>query len=169
MKVVLFMLLFQALNGFATVIEDERGKIAIELNKDWKYEKNLMGLPHVFLSSEKPERSTLSITLSGLASISLSPSSLKKNEDQYKEGRKKWAEERNIKITNFQSYDSFQVKAGQTIHEIGFDYLLNKTNYTERSYFLECPNSLVHLKILGTKGSAKIKEAQNALKSVQCL
>lgn len=156
-------------SAHALVIEDERGKVEMTVPSDWKYEKNLLGLPHVFLTDEKPERTSLSLTLTGIEKLKLPVDVLKKNQSQYQEGRKEWANQREIKVERFFPYMDIETKQKIKMHEIGFEYSLKGFIYVEKSYYAECPNSFVHLKVIGRKTSPKISEADQIAKSLLCL
>lgn len=151
----------------AKIIEDQRGKVDVTLPGGWSYEQNILGLPHVFLTDEKPERTSLSMTLTGLAEVKLSEKDLKKTQIQYQQGRREYVEKRQGKVERFLPYELLSHRP--RTHFIGIEYSLNKTSYREESYFVECPKSLVHLKLLGLKTSAKVPQAREIVRSLKCL
>jgi hypothetical protein len=162
---VLFLLTMPA---WAMKIQDSRGSVYLELPANWKYEKNLLGLPHVFLSPEDKDRVSVSLTLTGIEDVKLPVKELHKNQNQYQEGRKEWAEERGFSISNFTPYETSKTKDKFQIHEIGFEYKDAESTYRELSWYVECPESLLHLKLLGTKTSARFEEGKAIIKSLSC-
>lgn len=164
-----FFILLTAHSAQALIIQDERGQVQLDLPSRWKYEKNLMGLPHVLLSPEGKDRASFSITLTGLAEMKLPTKELEKNQPEYQEGRKKWAESRGFKVIKFIPYALLKSGNKFQTHSIGFQYRDEKSEYTEMSYFTECPNSLVHTKALGESLSPNLTEALKIVKSLMCL
>lgn len=163
-----FFLTVTAYSAQALTIVDKRGEVDVSLPAGWSYEKNILGLPHVFLAPDGADRASFSITLTGIADVGLPVKELQKNQKQYQEGRKKWAEQREFKISKFVPYATF--KNGQaTTHSIGVQYKDAKnTEYLEMSYFTECPDSLVHTKALGVVGSENMQVAQKIISSLSC-
>lgn len=157
-----------AYSAQALTVTDKRGQVEVSLPVGWSYEKDILGLPHVFLGPEGADRASFSITLTGIADVELPVKDLKKNQSQYQDGRKKWAEAREFKITKFIPYTTF--KNGQaTTHSIGVQYKDAKNvEYQELSYFTECPDTLVHTKALGVVGSEKMKTALAIIPTLSC-
>jgi hypothetical protein len=157
-----------AYSAQALTVADNRGQVEVSLPTGWTYEKDIFGLPHVYLGPEGADRASFSITLTGIADVGLPVKDLKKNQQQYQDGRKKWAEQREFKITRFIPYSTF--KNGQaTTHSIGVQYKDAKNvEYLELSYFTECPDSLVHTKALGVLGTEKMKTAQGIIQTLSC-
>lgn len=146
---------------------DERGKVELALPSGWSYEKNLLALPHVFLSP-KEKRASFSITLTGIEGVHLPYKDLAKNQSQYQEGRKKWAEKREFTITKFIPYSESVTDKVRT-HRIGFIYKDKTTEYLEMSYYTECPKTLVHMKALGEFGSPNMRVGEKIFSSLKCL
>lgn len=153
----------------ALTIEDQRGKVEIEQKAEWDYEKNLLGLPHVFLTKDQPERSSLSLTLTGIKGVNLPVKDLRKNQNQYQDGRKSWAKKHDATIEKFLPYEVLDNKNKVKVHIIGMDYKINNVGYLEKSYYAECPNSFVHLKLLSPKNEKRIREADEMIQSLKCL
>lgn len=166
--VSIFTLAVIANSAQALTVADKRGQVEVSLPAGWSYEKDILGLPHVFLGPEGDDRASFSITLTGIADVELPVKDLKKNQLQYQDGRKKWAESREFKISKFIPYSTF--KNGQaTTHSIGVQYKDAKNiEYQEMSYFTECPDSLVHTKALGVVGSEKMKTALGIIQTLRC-
>lgn len=162
------MLAVIANSAQALTVADKRSQVEVSLPAGWSYEKDILGLPHVFLGPEGDDRASFSITLTGIADVELPVKDLKKNQLQYQDGRKKWAESREFKISKFIPYSTF--KNGQaTTHSIGVQYKDAKNiEYQEMSYFTECPDSLVHTKALGVVGSEKMKTALGIIQTLRC-
>jgi hypothetical protein len=168
MKILILLPVFFTHLLFAATIEDPRGKLLVDVPAGWTYEQNLLGLPHVFLSSEKPEKTSVSLTLTGQEDVKLKVSDLKKNQTQYQEARRTWAQEREAKILSFDPYESLKFTNIQG-HEVGVVYELGGKSYQEKSVFIECPQSLVHLKLLGLKNSPGVQEGIKLIRSAKCL
>lgn len=161
--------LLVAYSAQAIMITDNRGQVEAALPQGWSYEKNLFGLPHVFLSPEGADRASFSLTLTGIGDVKLPVKDLKKNQGQYQEGRKKWAQTRDFIITKFIPYNTFNSDKVPT-HAIGFQYKDKKNvEYVEMSYFTECQDSLVHTKAVGILDSEKMKAALKIIDSLRCL
>lgn len=162
-------LILGAYSAQALTITDERGQVEAALPQGWSYEKNLFGLPHVFLSPEGSDRASFSITLTGIGDVQLPVKELNKNQGQYQEGRKKWAASREFTITKFVPYKTLSSNKIQT-HVIGVQYKDKKNiEYLEMSYFTECQDSLVHSKAVGTLNTEKMKAALKIIDSLRCL
>lgn len=169
MKIILpLALLILSLPSWGMKISDERGSVFLDVPSDWKYEKNLLGIPHVFLSPDSTNRTSLSLTLTGIEDVKLPVNELKKNQEQYQKGRREWALERDFTILSFIPYETSKTKDKFAIHSIGFEYKDSQTTYFEQSYYVECPGSLVHLKILGPKNSVRMPEARKMIHSLVC-
>jgi hypothetical protein len=163
-----FMLAISAYSAQAITVTDKRGQVEVSLPPGWSYEKEILGLPHVFLAPEGEDRASFSITLTGIADVELPVKDLKQNQTQYQEGRKKWAAAREFKISQFIPYSTFK-NGKATTHSIGVQYKDAKNvEYQELSYFTECPDSLVHTKALGVLGSEKMKTAQGIIQTLSC-
>lgn len=165
-KFILLMALITQV-AIAAIIEDERGKALVDIPEGWTYEKNILGLPHVFMSSEKPEKTSVSLTLTGLEGVKLKMEDLKKNQGQYQDGRRTWALDREAKIVKFLPYENFKLKS-HSAHSIGVTYELGGKTYEEISYYVECPLSFVHMKLLGVLGSQGVSAGKNLMKSLSC-
>lgn len=166
---ILYLCVFFLMKGvFATVISDERGRVLVDLPSDWSHEKKIMGLPHLFLSNEVPIRSSLSVTLTGIKGVNLVVKDLKSHQKKYQDGRQKWAAKRNIKILGFLPYEVQKNKSGISTHQIGLTYQLKDHIYLEKSFYVECPDTFVHLKLLGLKSSSKMVDAERSVKELVC-
>lgn len=163
--VAFFYVIFSSTITHALVVNDPKGKIEISIPTAWKYEKDLFGLPHVFLSSGDSDKISVSLTLTGIADVKLSPKELKNNQKDYQQGRSEWALSRNFTIINFQPYESFKSNEGKQVHSIGFNYKNSDIQQSEKSYYIECPETLVHLKALGKT----LTEVPGMIKSLKCL
>lgn len=150
----------------AITVADERGSVELTLPQGWRYEKNLLGLPHVFLSPQE-KRASLSITITGIQDVNLPHKDLAKNQSQYQEGRKKWAQQREFTITKFIPY-SHTINNKISTHSIGVLYKDKNVEYLEMSYFTECPRSLVHMKALGEFNSPHQLTVQQIPNSLHC-
>jgi hypothetical protein len=53
-------------------------------------------------------------------------------------------------------------------HKIEVDYKLDGIEQTEISVYVECPESLIHLKAVGHLSTPHSKEAQNFMSTLRC-
>ena len=145
----LFELNAQALKPWKTT--DEGITLESSYNSSLAYDKNLLGLPHVWTSPASNElgRSSLSLTITGAKSSGWNPSELKKSENEYQDGRKKWAQERGYKILSFVPFESKKNNFGLPIHSIGVIYQIKNVSYLELSHFIIVKNQIVHAKFIG--------------------
>lgn len=150
-------------------VSDTRGSVEVISLKNWRYEKNILGLPHVFLTNEKPIRSTLSLTITGIDDVKLPVEDLKKNQSDYQKGRSDWAKTTGASEIKFSPYNATLNKQKVTIHEIGLDYSLAGNKYRERTYYIECPKSLINLKYVGAQDSLEFKNAHDLVMQLKCL
>jgi hypothetical protein len=163
------LLAFFTQGAFALTVTDQRGSIEVNLHKDWEYEQNILGLPHVFLTKDNPERTSLSLTLTGIKGVNLPVKDLQKNQEQYQSGRKAWAEKRDATVLKFIPYSASENSNKVKIHIIGMNYKMNGKDYLEKSFYAECPNSFVHLKLLTPNNSIRTQEAEEMVQALKCL
>ena len=169
LKIIFTITVLFAQSAFALIIKEQRGSVEIELKKEWVYEQNILGLPHVFLTKDIPERSSLSLTLTGIEGVNLPVKELQKNQNQYQEGRKAWAEKREAVIEKFLPYSVSENSNKVKIHTIGMKYKMHGINYFEKSFYAECPKSFVHLKLLSPDNTLRISEAEEMVRGLKCL
>lgn len=162
------LLTFISLDSGAMVISDERGIVEIDPPTTWKYEKNLMGLPHVLLSPGEEKKTSVSVTITGIENAVLSIEDLKKNQKSYQTGRIEWAKKRDVSITRFHPYSDFKTKDKVTGHQIGVDYKIGDAEQSEMSVYVECPQSFIHLKAVGPSHSQHTKDALNFMRTIRC-
>src|SRR5690606_37906234 len=60
LKIFFAILALSAQAASALTIKEQRGSVEIDVSKQWEYEQNILGLPHIFLTKDTPERSSLS-------------------------------------------------------------------------------------------------------------
>ena len=115
------------------------------------YEKNLLGLPHSWVTVYNQEfgRSSLSLTITGQKTTGWNIEILKKTQSEYQDGRKKWAAERLYKVKKFYPFESHKNLHGLIINTIGFEYEIKNIEYKELSMFIEANNNLLHAKFVG--------------------
>jgi|GEM_PF-6218658 len=169
LKIFFAILALSAQAASALTIKEQRGSVEIDVSKQWEYEQNILGLPHIFLTKDTPERSSLSLTLTGLEGVNLPVKELQKNQSQYQEGRKAWAEKREATIEKFLPYSVTENTNKVKIHTIGMEYTMNGKKYFEKSFYAECPKSFVHLKLLSPDNTVRIKEAEEMVRGLKCL
>ncbi len=164
---VIFSLVILPQKVLGVRIVDKRGSCELDLPSHWKYERDLFGLPHVFLSPGGTKKVSVSLTVTGLEAIRLPSHELMKNQDQYQNGRKEWAKRSGAEITSFYPYEKKMI--GKVVsHQIGVDYKLRNEEHSERSSFFECSKSLIHMKAVGPKTSAYFKEALLLMETLKC-
>ena len=143
----------------------------IETPNLWKADKDFLGMPLVFSGpyDNKFGRSSLSVTVTGLQDPGFDPKDLKASESRYFQGRRKWLDAKEgqwLKEFNFENFKSSQ---GHKIYSIGFQYIFGGKEFSERSFFYFCPESMVHMKLLLTKKDQdKYAEILNIIKKGKC-
>lgn len=122
----------------------------------------------LFSPKENGQRSNLSITPSGLK-LTLDKSSLKKDIKGFQEGRTLWTRKVGAKVISFKSQVEFKTHEGVSVTKIGFDYQYKNKTYSESSFYIECPQQLIHAKGLVLKKNLDHeKEFENIVKGVVC-
>lgn len=160
---------FICFKSWGLVIEDKRGRGDVVLPDHWSYERDLLGLPHVFLSPGGKEKVSVSLTLTGIEDVKLPGPDLKKNQKEYWRGREDWAKKRGIKILKFHPYMERLNQKKVRVHQIGVEYRGEGSELLEMSYYLECQKSFVHMKSVGPKVSLHQGEAVKIIDSYSCL
>jgi hypothetical protein len=170
----LLLIIFFSLNSYATKsvqLPPEGPQVEISGPQGYRLERDFLGLPWVFIEEGKTSnRSSLVVTLSGLANVDFNPLLLQKNYQQYQEGREAWAKKNGLSIKKFLPYQTFKNPQDKEIHAAGYIFANEQGVFHEQSFYLECPKNLVHLKILiETTKVDKMNHLLQSIKTTRCL
>ncbi len=135
-------------------LTEKGGVYKISFPDNYEYHAKFLGLENVIMSPHDKNLGTasLSIYFTGLEGSNLDPKQLEKTQKEYQEGRKKYVQERNLKLIEFLPYQLKKNSQGYNIHTIGVIYS-NATKVTvDKTFMIECPMSFIHSKYVGDVG-----------------
>ena len=158
-------------SAHAEVLKDARGSMEITVPKGWDYAQNVLGMPHLWVSPlENERRNTMGLTFTGLKGANWTAETMAKEQGNYQTGRVAWAKKTNATIKQFLRPYVGKTVDQKLIHGVGYVFEKNGTLETEGSYFILCPSSLNHLKVLAMGDEAKMNAIISpVLKSLKCL
>jgi hypothetical protein len=159
-KILFFIFSFAA---FAKELKlDQKGSTyKLTIPDNYEYHATFMGLENVIMAPVDKNLGTasLSIYITGLADSNLDAKRLQNTQNEYQAGRKKYINERNLKLIEFIPYELKKNPQGFNIHTIGVIYA-NETKVTlDKTYMIECPKSFIHSKYVGDVGYVEEIEA----------
>jgi hypothetical protein len=147
----------------------ERGTVRLDVPAHWQEVRDLFGMPLMFLGPESHGgRPVLSITPTGRSRLSFDSAALKKNEDEYRQGREAWLDRHDGQAISWSGYRTEKWTGGLEAHAIGYQYRLGGVEFTERSYFVNCHDRLYHLKSLTRGGQDFSVDLKRMLGSFAC-
>ena len=146
-------MLFLSLGLHGVEISGSRVILELAPIDGFKLHKDFLGLPYVFIKSEDAgKQSSISVTPTGITNIVLKDDLLKGNYDQYKDGRRKWAEKRGFSHLAFTPFRSFYNASKAKIISAGYSYRKRDGGENrEKSYYVLCPREMFQIKSLATK------------------
>lgn len=107
----------------------------------------MLGLPLVLVGPKKENsRITISLTPTGLNKLFLIPDELEANQNDYRNGRRKYVREIKGEIQEFFPYETKKWKNVERVHTIGFKYVLGGHTFVERTYYFTCKTQMFHMK-----------------------
>ena len=170
--VIIFLSILTGFNTWAADIAGEKGKLKIDLVGGFTLHKDFLGLPYVMMDRGKGKKSSISLTPTGIGNMNLENGLLSGNYEQYKNGRKRWAEKRGHKKLDFIPFSSFENTSKARIVASGYKYeRKDGTKNLERSFYVLCPKEAFHVKILtqnNNKGNGYAAELEEKLKKSSC-
>lgn len=141
------------------------GKVKLSVLKGWQEARQLFGVELTFLGPMKAEnRPVVTIDMTDFSNFKFNEKSLKKNEEDYKEGREKWLSKYHGRSVDFFPYEVKKTSSSLTAHMIGFRYEMGGKIFSERSVYMTCGKNLYHIKtLLLTDEEASYKEELDQL------
>lgn len=166
---ILIIVVWSGLLHAETLDFNSSGKLFAPLVKDWELKKNVMGFPFIMFSpQDHGQKSNLSFLASG-ENLQFDEARMKKEIDQYKEIKQKWADQIGAKITKVFPLESSLNSKGHKIHTVGVNYLFDKQNYMEKSFYLECRGKLYFSKsLMLMENSYHAKAVDQIMKELDC-
>lgn len=149
MKLIFSLLSFLLCYGvMAMELKYEGHSLFVDVPENWQIGKDLFGIPYTFFSpQENGQRSNISFAPTG-AELELDVATLKKNQKDYQENKKKWSEIHSATPLGFIPYKSYLNKNDHRVHTIGFSYSHREKKYIENSFYLECKGKIIFSKSL---------------------
>jgi hypothetical protein len=173
MQIFIFIigLLIPLAEAKITYLPTDKPFIELSTPTGYKLHKDFLGLPWVFIEEgNENNRSSLAISISGISNIDLDSKLLKENYKQYEDGRRTWAMKSGATIKKFLPYESIKNSQQKEIHSGGHIYQNDKGTFYERTFYAECPKTMINLKILiDVSKTAKLNELISSVKSLRCL
>ena len=145
---------------------------SIETPKGWKTRENFLGFPLLLRGpfDKKDGRSSLSVTMTGVADPGFDISDLKASEEIYYKGRRTWLNKKEGTWKKSLPFEVLKSNDGNKIYTIGFEYIFGEVYFIERTYFYFCPKSMVFLKLLLTqKDATNHMHLLNTIKNAKCV
>jgi len=171
MKRFAILVILTSLNVNAKVLELKKntGTILIQENKTWTLGKDLFGIPFMLFSPQtNGQRSNITFTNTG-ADLELEFKTLSLTQDDFKKGKKQWAEKVGADVLSFEPYGMKVNKNGHRVHTIGMNYVHEGKAYIERSHYIECKGRLIYSKSLRLKeNDSHDKDFNNFIQSLDC-
>lgn len=168
LKTILLLILILGArpDAFANITLDG---LTLNPGPEWKYAKDLFGLPHTFLGKKKlSHRPTLSIIPIGDQDINQMLGPEDKAVQSFEQNRKLWVEENGGKVFEFFPY-SKSTLSKNILHRFGFTYQLGESVFTEYSYYFSCKGKLHHVKSLALKSDAEgLVEIERLIQTIRC-
>jgi hypothetical protein len=169
--ILVFILAAFPARSHAKTVELSNGarRLLVEEKTGWTLGRDLFGMPFIFFSPQtNGQRSNISFTDTG-AEVALDVGALAKNQDQYQEGRRRWARQVEATPLGFTPYEAFVNARGHRVHKIGFSYAFQGKTYVERSYYVECRGRILFSKSLRlTENDKHEKDFSDLVGSLDC-
>jgi hypothetical protein len=145
----------------------EEVNFKIDVPENWREVKDLYGIPVTLLGpsvSPKP-RAVIQIIPTDAPPAPMSEKDAKAFGENYADGRKNWLKDQDAEILELLpgKFSGGKLSAGVS-------YRLNKKTYLERTYFVNCPKKLFHLKIiLNLENRDELKTCESIVRSFACV
>lgn len=143
----------------------------MEYSKDWKPVQNFFGIPVTFFGpmTDKKIRPVIQLIPSEARALKQSDSELKAFNKTYPEKKKKWLKERKGSLLSLLPAAVEKNAKKENMIVAGLSYRLGENAFTEKTYYLNCKEKLVQLKVLVPLGELKrLSEAEKIVRSFQC-
>ncbi len=141
-------------------------KFKITVPENWREANDLYGIPVTLLGpsvNPKP-RAIVQIIPTDAPKVPMSEKDARGFGEKYAEGRKNWVREQGGEI-----YEILPGKFEDGKLSAGVSYRLNQKSYLERTYYVNCPKKLYHLKIvLNFENKDELPECESIVRSFAC-
>ena len=164
----LFLLLFcfQISPAVAKTVKWNNVKFKINVPENWREANDLYGIPVTLLGpsvSPKP-RAIVQIIPTDAPKVPMSEKDARGFGEKYAEGRKNWVREQGGQI-----YEILPGKFEDGKLSAGVSYRINQKSYLERTYYVNCPKKLYHLKIvLNLENQDELSDCESIVRSFAC-
>lgn len=154
----------------ATWVKLRKAEVGFSLPAKWNHYKDMLGLPLVFVSPRiNAQRITVSVTPTGLNDIPMDPKTLKKEQNGWFSGRRKFVSTFKGAITGTFPYSLEKWKHIPEVHAIGYKYKVADKHFVSHSFYFYCKEQLFHVKSLYeqnvyTKGLDTVESIGNTLR-----
>jgi len=169
---LLLLFLFLSFTAHSAVFKLADGQIKIDVPKGWQDAKNLFGVQLTLLGPQKyKNRPVILIDGANFGKITFDEKSLKKNEDEYKQGREKWISKYNGRSFEYFPYEVRKISAGMNIHTVGYRYEIAGTQFIEHSNYIQCGDKLYNVKsvVLTEENDTYRTQINELVKNFSCL
>ena len=150
------------LYSFAVFAKD----FSIQLPEGWREVKDLYGIPVTLLGpsvAPKP-RAVIQVIPTKLPPAKMNHTEAVAFGIKYAEGRKNWMKDQEGEI--------FEILPGKfegNRFVAGVSYRLNQKNFIERTYYVNCPKEIFHLKIiLNFENRDQLSQSESIVRSFSC-
>jgi hypothetical protein len=162
----LFIFCIQILPAVAKTVEWKSHKFNIDLPKNWREAKDLYGIPVTLLGpsvSSRP-RAIVQVIPTDAPFVKMSEADARSFGEKYAEGRKAW-----VRAQGGELYETIPGKFEEGKLTAGVSYRLNQKSFLERTYYVNCPKKLYHLKIvLNFENKSELSDCESIVRSFSC-
>lgn len=151
----------------------KQGSVKFSVPDKWKEAQNLFGIQLTLLGPENgSSRPVITIDSTDFSEFKFDSASLKKNDESYQAGRKKWLSKYDGEVKEFYPYKVIKLMNGKVEdHVLGFRYQLGEDEFSEQSHFIKCKKNLYHFKVLLLSKEETLykKEIEKLFSSFECV
>lgn len=140
-------------------------------SKNWKPVEKFFGIPVTLFGpiSKNKTRSIIQLIPSEAKALRHTDAELKAFNRTYPEKKKKWLKERHGSLLSFLPAALEKNDRKEKMVVAGLAYRLGENAFTEKTYYVNCHEKLVQLKVLVPIGETKsLDEADRIVRSFQC-
>ena len=146
--------------------------VQLSVPDKWKTARDLFGDPLTIVSPmDGDSRSVIKITPSKHKDLVFNSAEMDKNQNDFREERKKWLKEHAGNVIEFKDYQKSNWDGIKEVHTIGLKYSMVGEEFDEKGYFILCKNSRFIFAFTQMKTSLLKKYGdltENTVKSIQC-
>ena len=143
--------------------KNEKSKVSFKLVKNWKHEKKIIGVDHLFIFERKKSRDLISILISPPGKVSFTMSR-DQEQRKYAKQKLKWLKKRGGEINSFIPLKT-SVKGTHLLYRFGLRYKVPGRDIIEFSQYHFCKGRLVFIKLLGDSNYSSIQNAEEEIAS----